>query len=97
VERNGQGYILTGQDLLIDGQPPAGWPLRRAPFLLETSVPGVFAAGDARFGSVKRVAAAVGEGATAVHLVHQHLSELARSVPMSDIGMARSPGVIAGR
>jgi len=97
VERNGPGYILTGQDLLIDGQPPAGWPLRRAPFLLETSVPGVFAAGDARLGSVKRVAAAVGEGATAVHLVHQHLSELARSAPMSDIGLARSPGAIAGR
>jgi len=75
VARNRQGYLLTGHDLLHDGRPPQGWPLLRPPFLLETSLPGVFAAGDVRFRSVKRVASAVGEGATAVQLVHQYLAE----------------------
>ena len=68
------GYIVTGGDLLDHGRPPIGWPLQRPPMLLETSVPGVFAAGDSRHRSVKRVAAAVGEGSVAITLVHDHLS-----------------------
>jgi len=59
---------------LRDGKPPKGWPLERDPWLLETSVPGIFVAGDARHGSVKRVASGVGEGANAVQFVHQYLS-----------------------
>ena len=73
VERDSQGFILTGRDLMVDGHPPAGWPLARDPFLFETSVPGVFAAGDARRGSGKRVAAAVGEGSATVSMVHEYL------------------------
>jgi thioredoxin reductase (NADPH) len=73
VERDDQGYILTGHDLLGRDGLPAGWPHRRPPLLLETSIPGVFAAGDVRHRSVKRVASAVGEGAAAVQLVHQYL------------------------
>jgi thioredoxin reductase (NADPH) len=73
VERNRAGFIITGQDLIVDGKPPKNWKLKRDPFLLETSVPGIFAAGDVRQGAVRRVASAVGEGAIAVSLVHQHL------------------------
>jgi thioredoxin reductase (NADPH) len=73
VERDGLGFILTGRDLYRAGQPPAGWPLKRLPLLLETSMPGVFAAGDVRHRSMKRVASAVGEGATAIQLVHEYL------------------------
>lgn len=76
VHLNDAGYILTGPDLLIDGRRPDGWPLERDPLTLETSIPGLFAAGDARSGSAKRVAAAVGEGGTAVALVHRRLEEL---------------------
>ena len=75
VERDQRGYVLTGRDLARPGAPPAGWPLERAPLLLETSLPGVFAAGDVRYRSVKRVASAVGEGAIAVQLVHEYLAE----------------------
>jgi thioredoxin reductase (NADPH) len=75
VERDDRGFLLTGHDLLRDGRVPRAWPLDRPPLLLETSLPGVFAAGDVRHGSVKRVASAVGEGATAVQLVHQYLGE----------------------
>ena len=74
IERDAAGYLLTGQDLLADGRPPAGWPLRRLPLPMETSVPGVFAVGDVRHGSVKRVASAVGAGAIAVQFVHQYLT-----------------------
>ena len=74
VERDERGFILTGNDLVRDGKHPAGWPLERAPFLLETSVPGIFAAGDIRHGSVKRVASGVGEGSIAVQFMHQYLS-----------------------
>jgi thioredoxin reductase (NADPH) len=74
IERNVAGYLLTGQDLLADGRPPAGWPLRRPPLPMETSVPGVFAVGDVRYGSVKRVASAVGAGAIAVQFIHQYLA-----------------------
>jgi thioredoxin reductase (NADPH) len=73
VERDRVGFILTGQDLVDDGKRPPGWKPKRDPFYLETSVPGIFAAGDVRHGSVKRVATAVGEGAVAVKLIHQHL------------------------
>ena len=73
VERDAQGFILTGRDLLVDGQWPKTWTAGRDPFLLETNVPGVFAAGDARHGSGKRVAAAVGEGSATVSMVHEYL------------------------
>jgi len=64
---------LTGADLRKDGQWPKNWPAKREPYLLETSCPGIFAAGDVRHGSVKRVASAVGEGSITVALVHQYL------------------------
>jgi thioredoxin reductase (NADPH) len=76
VERDEHGFVVTGLALLRDGKRPAGWRAARDPFLLEASVPGVFAAGDVRAGSVKRVAAAVGEGAITVHLVHQYRAGL---------------------
>ncbi|HEU4398910.1 MAG TPA: FAD-dependent oxidoreductase [Actinomycetota bacterium] len=75
VERDERGYLLTGRDLLRDGRPPPSWPLERPPLLLETSLPGVFAAGDVRYRSVKRVASAVGEGSIAVQLVQEYLAE----------------------
>lgn len=73
VERNPQGLIITGSDLIKDGQLPHGWTLKRQPFLLETSVPGIFAAGDVRSGAVRRVATAIGEGAAVVSSIHQYL------------------------
>jgi thioredoxin reductase (NADPH) len=79
VERDQRGYVLTGRDLATPGGAPDGWPLERPPLLLETSLPGVFAAGDVRCRSVKRVASAVGEGAIAVQLVHEYLAELPAS------------------
>ena len=74
VARDEGGYLLTGPDLLRGRQRPTSWPLDRDPFYLETSVPGIFAAGDVRHGSVKRVTSAVGEGAMAVALVHRYLA-----------------------
>jgi thioredoxin reductase (NADPH) len=76
VERDERGFILTGSALTRDGQRPKGWPLDRDPYLLETSVPGVFAAGDVRQGSVKRVASGVGEGSIAISFIHQYLSSI---------------------
>ena len=76
VERDDHGFVLTGPDLIHDGKMPRGWTLDRAPGLLETSVPGVFAVGDVRHGSVKRVASSVGEGSVAIQFVHQYLSKL---------------------
>jgi thioredoxin reductase (NADPH) len=76
VERNERGFILTGPDLMKSGKRPKGWPLDRDPSLLETSVPGVFAVGDVRYGSVKRVASGVGEGSVAIQFVHQYLSKV---------------------
>jgi thioredoxin reductase (NADPH) len=69
-----RGYILTGRDVVRHGAHPSRWPLDRAPLPLETSMPGVFAAGDARHRSIKRVASAVGDGATAVREVHEYLA-----------------------
>src|SRR5439155_16839461 len=69
------GFIKTGADLSADDLTTAHWPLARAPHLLETCIPGVFAVGDVRGGNVKRVASAVGEGSIAVSFVHQVLSE----------------------
>ncbi|MEU0837499.1 FAD-dependent oxidoreductase [Streptomyces sp. NPDC005969] len=75
VLRDENGFILAGPDLTPDGRPPAGWALDRPPYHLETSIPGVFVAGDARARSAKRVASAVGEGAMAVMLVHRFLEQ----------------------
>jgi thioredoxin reductase (NADPH) len=75
IARDERGFILTGRHLVRAGAVPAEWPLQRPPALLETSIPGVFAAGDVRHGSIKRVASAVGEGATCIQLVHEYLSE----------------------
>jgi thioredoxin reductase (NADPH) len=74
LERDNRGFILSGADLPRDGKPARGWRLERHPWLLETSVPGIFVAGDVRHGSVKRVASGVGEGAIAVQFIHQYLS-----------------------
>jgi thioredoxin reductase (NADPH) len=76
IDRDPRGFILTGADLMHGGRPPKNWTLDRDPYLLEASVPGVFAVGDVRYGSVKRVASSVGEGAIAVQFVHQHLSTM---------------------
>lgn len=73
VRRSPRGFVLTGPDLRVDGAWPAEWPLDRDPMLMETSVPGIFAAGDVREGVVRRVASAVGQGAVCVSLVHQYL------------------------
>ncbi|MBZ5504810.1 MAG: FAD-dependent oxidoreductase [Acidobacteriia bacterium] len=76
VERDDRGFILTGPDLTWDGKRPKGWNLERDPFLLETNIPGLFAVGDVRHGSVKRVASGVGEGSVAVQFIHQYLSKV---------------------
>jgi thioredoxin reductase (NADPH) len=77
IERDANGFILTGPDLIYDGnKQPRGWILDRQPFLLETNIPGIFAAGDVRHGSMKRVAASVGEGSIAVQLIHQYLKKV---------------------
>ena len=75
VVRDRAGFVVTGPELLVDGRRPDGWDLDRDPYLLESSLPGVFVAGDVRSESVKRVASAVGEGALAVTLVHRYLAE----------------------
>jgi thioredoxin reductase (NADPH) len=71
VDLNDKGFVITGADLA--GGRPAGWPLERDPFLQETSVPGIFAAGDVRHGVVRRVASAVGQGSICISFVHQYL------------------------
>lgn len=76
VERNEQGFILSGPDLKRDRRRPRGWRLEREPFLLETNVPGIFVAGDVRYNSVKRVASGVGEGSIAIMFIHRYLSEV---------------------
>jgi len=76
VMRDPQGFVLTGRDVMTDGRPPDGWTPARDPYLFETNVPGIFSAGDARHGSGKRVAAAVGEGSATVSMVHQYLQSV---------------------
>jgi thioredoxin reductase (NADPH) len=76
VERDERGFILTGSELLREGRRPKGWTIDRDPGLLETNVPGVFAVGDVRHGSVKRVASGVGEGSIAVQFIHQYLAKV---------------------
>jgi thioredoxin reductase (NADPH) len=76
VMRDKLGFVLSGPDLLIDGKRPKSWTLERDPSLLETSVPGIFAVGDVRHGSVKRVASGVGEGAVVVQFIHQYLAKV---------------------
>src|SRR6267143_2318677 len=75
ILRDPGGYILTGPDMLREGLPPDGWTLRRPPFPRETSLPGVFAVGDVRYGAVNRVASAVGDGAIAIQMAHEYLKE----------------------
>jgi thioredoxin reductase (NADPH) len=75
ITRDEAGYLVTGPDLAVDGRRPDGWPLDRDPYFFETNVPGVFAAGDVRHGSIKRCASAVGEGAMTVTLVHRYLAQ----------------------
>jgi thioredoxin reductase (NADPH) len=75
VVRDDKGFVVSGPDLSVEGERPRGWELDRMPYHLETSVPGVFVAGDARSESAKRVASAVGEGALAVMLVHRYLEK----------------------
>ncbi len=77
VARDARGFIPTGPAVPRDGSAPAPWPLQRDPYLLETSVPGIFAAGDVRADSVKRVASGVGEGSVAISFVHQYLARVA--------------------
>jgi thioredoxin reductase (NADPH) len=74
IARDPRGFVLTGTDLWSDDSSRRRWPLARPPLLLETSMPGVFAAGDVRHGSIKRVAGAVGEGAASILLINQYLS-----------------------
>ncbi len=76
VERDDRGFILTGPDLMLDRKHPKGWTLDRDPFLLESNIPGIFAVGDVRHGSVKRVASGVGEGSVAVQFIHQYLRKV---------------------
>ena len=76
VLRDPKGYVLTGLDLMKDGKRPAGWPLDRDPFMFETSVPGLFAAGDVRFGTIHRVVSATSEGGAAVAMIRQYLKTL---------------------
>ena len=73
IVRDRWGFVVTGTDLLAGEYRPGNWPLQRPPMLLESSMPGVFAVGDVRRGSVKRVASAVGEGSVAIRLIHDYL------------------------
>jgi thioredoxin reductase (NADPH) len=74
LRRDSHGFLLTGQDLMADGERDRWWKLTRDPYPLESSQPGVFVAGDLRHGSIKRVASAVGEGAMAASLIHRYLA-----------------------
>jgi thioredoxin reductase (NADPH) len=76
VARNERGFILTGPDIFVDGKKPITWTVTRDPMLNETSVPGIFAAGDVRHGVVRRVASAVGQGSVTVSMIHQYLSSV---------------------
>lgn len=74
IKCDSSGFIITGPDLMSNGSRPKGWKLKRDPYLLETSIPGIFAAGDVRHGSVKRVATAIGEGSASLQSIHRYLS-----------------------
>ena len=76
VMRDANGFVLSGSDLRTDGRPAKNWTQPREPYLLETSLPGIFVAGDVRHGSIKRVASAVGEGSISVQFMHQYLAKL---------------------
>lgn len=76
VLRDDTGYVLTGMDVMRAGQRPANWPLDRDPFMFETNVPGLFAAGDVRFGTIHRVVSATSEGGAAVTMIRQYLKTL---------------------
>lgn len=104
IVRDEHGFILTSRNLTASGGPPADWPLDRPPLLMETSMPGIFAAGDVRHRSLKRVASAVGEGSTAATQASQHLREQAQSKsqpgerrPLSRWYSARNHSASAGR
>jgi thioredoxin reductase (NADPH) len=73
VELSSAGFVLTGPDLFVNGKRPVGWKLNRDPYLMETNVPGIFAAGDVRHGVIRRVASAVGQGSTTISFVHEYL------------------------
>ncbi|MFC3157349.1 hypothetical protein ACFOEQ_01570 [Chryseobacterium arachidis] len=75
VQRDQKGFIETGRDLTAYPEFTKNWKLKRDPFLLETSLPGIFAAGDVRSGAMNRVASAVGEGSMAISFVHKYLAE----------------------
>jgi thioredoxin reductase (NADPH) len=83
IARDADGYVLTGPDAARSDIGAARWPLERTPYLLETTVPGIFAAGDVRHGSIKRVAASVGEGSMTIAFAHQYLAEQAGAPPLS--------------
>jgi thioredoxin reductase (NADPH) len=76
IQRDAHGFILTGPDLVQNELHTQGWSVDRQPFLLETNIPGIFAAGDIRHGSIKRIAAGVGEGSTSIQLIHQYLTKV---------------------
>jgi thioredoxin reductase (NADPH) len=97
LARDDAGFLLTGPDLAPTGGLPDGWPLARPPLPMETSVPAVFAAGDVRHGSTKRVAAAVGEGASAVQSVHRHFQQLADARRGMAVNGARASSPRASR
>ncbi len=73
VELSNAGFDLTGPDLFINAKQPRSWKLKRDPYLMETSVPGIFAAGDVRHGVIRRVASTVGQGSTTISFVHEYL------------------------
>ena len=73
VALSSAGFVLTGPDLYTNGKRPKSWQLKRDPYLMETSVPGIFAAGDVRHGVIRRVASAVGQGSTTISFVHEYL------------------------
>ena len=74
IMRDPNGFVLSGRDVMIEGRMPKNWKEDRPPYLLETSMPGIFAAGDVRHGSIKRAASAVGEGSISVQFMHQYLA-----------------------
>jgi thioredoxin reductase (NADPH) len=76
IQRDDKGFILTGTGLIQNGlEGPQDWLLDRQPFLLETNIPGIFAAGDVRHDSIKRIAPGVGKGSTAIQLIHQYIQK----------------------